>query len=826
MAMYSDKSAVAAVLKNVKLRFADGDTYDGQAWNSVRHGRGMYRWRNGEVFDGYFYYDLMHGAGQYWWSDGRFFSGHFYANRRHGYGLLAFPNGDTVQGLFRDGVLYGPAVQSSKMEQDVGWWLGSHLLQVLMEQHFDVPYLQQVLTLLSPKPAQVGKSSPQLEAGEVGGSADGAVAVRRYQLNGAAVSQPHQAFVALLDMAFDRSLQRTASQYQQVFRNNSPQLRAMQQYVWQMDSSIEEVSRQVEEAFVRGREGNFLPAGLKERQVEQLFRACATGDLRMVHQLILRDKLNVDVCDRNGISPLMTATVNSRLDVMEFLLEFEADMEHETNSGYSVVELAFVMYHCFVEKFNGWNNNDPSVESVLGLPEKVTVTVAASAIAETTDTLVSTKSSPPKSAPAQAAATKTTPGEFRLDQMEQNVKGVMETYHSVQALKDVPINLPPHGFQRTGQQLYHLVSRYGLSMEKPMAENTFFLSWLKHWQHSVKEALLLLLNRGANWRRCIWPQPLLFSAVRGLDADLVQKLVDMGDDVNQRMFKEGFTVTPLLVACGQMGSAAVEVVEVLLKAGADPDVPEINTNPTKVQADKKGAKGKKGSPVPTSGPLDKGRRPIHVVFQRDGADPANEKLLEALIRYDATVDATWNNSSALASAVQLANVTMVDALLRVGCNVNRDLEGGKGNALCVLATLATTEGFLRCNKDAQTIKAVMKMLLASADFTIKIPLAEGPPGSPLDFASHLFAKVGNGRLCCSGSVVGGTLRIAFGCSIASVRSQLASSAGRNFSRLADQHYRSLQGSHPVVCFAPQKANFSRHHFSAVTELVEKIPTAD
>ncbi|GAV09329.1 hypothetical protein RvY_18890-1 [Ramazzottius varieornatus] len=432
--------------------------------------------------------------------------------------------------------------------------------------------------------------------------------------------------------------------------------------------------------------------------------------------------------------------VNSRLDVMEFLLEFEADMEHETNSGYSVVELAFVMYHCFVEKFNGWNNNDPSVESVLGLPEKVTVTVAASAIAETTDTLVSTKSSPPKSAPAQAAATKTTPGEFRLDQMEQNVKGVMETYHSVQALKDVPINLPPHGFQRTGQQLYHLVSRYGLSMEKPMAENTFFLSWLKHWQHSVKEALLLLLNRGANWRRCIWPQPLLFSAVRGLDADLVQKLVDMGDDVNQRMFKEGFTVTPLLVACGQMGSAAVEVVEVLLKAGADPDVPEINTNPTKVQADKKGAKGKKGSPVPTSGPLDKGRRPIHVVFQRDGADPANEKLLEALIRYDATVDATWNNSSALASAVQLANVTMVDALLRVGCNVNRDLEGGKGNALCVLATLATTEGFLRCNKDAQTIKAVMKMLLASADFTIKIPLAEGPPGSPLDFASHLFAK--------------------------------------------------------------------------------------
>ena len=216
-----------------------------------------------------------------------------------------------------------------------------------------------------------------------------------------------------------------------------------------MNSLGRETAEQVQSAFADERDGRFLLAGPKEREVRALFQACAVGDLRTVHQLVLHDKLNVDVCDCNGITPLMTATVrlchrycgnsdicavtslreflnfyskilhlnserisltcfflfllqvNHQFQVMEFLLEFDADVNHETNSGYTVVELAFAMYHCFVEKFNLWTSDrEPSIESIFHMPEKPFITTVST---------VSNSNSPPVKSSAPTAV-KTTPG--------------------------------------------------------------------------------------------------------------------------------------------------------------------------------------------------------------------------------------------------------------------------------------------------------------------------------------------------------------------------------------------------------------------------------
>jgi hypothetical protein len=56
--------------------------------------------------------------------------------------------------------------------------------------------------------------------------------------------------------------------------------------------------------------------------------------------------------------------VRSRQSVMNLLLDFGANIHHVTNSGSTVIEICFAMYHCFVEKFNKWQDNDPSIESI------------------------------------------------------------------------------------------------------------------------------------------------------------------------------------------------------------------------------------------------------------------------------------------------------------------------------------------------------------------------------------------------------------------------------------------------------------------------------
>ena len=122
--------------------------------------------------------------------------------------------------------------------------------------------------------------------------------------------------------------------------------------------------------------------------------------------------------------------------------------------------------------------------------------------------------------------------EYRLDQAEQ--KG---TFKSAQSLKKVPIPIAHTGFLRAGDQLFaieHLFAESEMD-EKPATETLLFLAWLKAWQSAMKRSLLILLRRGAEWKKCRWPQPLLFSAVRGLDSDLVQCLVELGVNVNERL---------------------------------------------------------------------------------------------------------------------------------------------------------------------------------------------------------------------------------------------------------------------------------------------------
>jgi hypothetical protein len=44
-----------------KYTCSDGDSYEGDFVNGVRHGKGLYKWANGDTFTGDFKDDLEHG---------------------------------------------------------------------------------------------------------------------------------------------------------------------------------------------------------------------------------------------------------------------------------------------------------------------------------------------------------------------------------------------------------------------------------------------------------------------------------------------------------------------------------------------------------------------------------------------------------------------------------------------------------------------------------------------------------------------------------------------------------------------------------------------
>jgi hypothetical protein len=114
------------------------------------------------------------------------------------------------------------------------------------------------------------------------------------------------------------------------------------------------------------------------------------------------------------------------------------------------------------------------------------------------------------------------------------------SFKSICGMKKFPIAITHHGFLRAGDQLFAIPRIFQESeMEtKPEVEVPRFLAWLKAWQSAMKDSLLVLLRRGADWKKIRWPQPFLFTAVRALDGDLVRCLVALGANVNDRMLRE------------------------------------------------------------------------------------------------------------------------------------------------------------------------------------------------------------------------------------------------------------------------------------------------
>ncbi len=90
-----------------KVTDDEGNVYEGELRDGVRHGTGRMEWIDGTVYEGDFREGKIHGNGKMSVPDGEVYTGTFDNEVRHGYGNLVFKNGDVYEGSFVKGVISG-----------------------------------------------------------------------------------------------------------------------------------------------------------------------------------------------------------------------------------------------------------------------------------------------------------------------------------------------------------------------------------------------------------------------------------------------------------------------------------------------------------------------------------------------------------------------------------------------------------------------------------------------------------------------------------------------------------------------------------------------
>ncbi len=101
-----------------KVTDDEGNVYEGELRDGVRHGTGRMEWVDGTVYEGDFREGKIHGNGKMSVPDGEVYTGTFENGIRHGYGILDFLNGDIYEGSFVKGVISGEGSFQEKATGD------------------------------------------------------------------------------------------------------------------------------------------------------------------------------------------------------------------------------------------------------------------------------------------------------------------------------------------------------------------------------------------------------------------------------------------------------------------------------------------------------------------------------------------------------------------------------------------------------------------------------------------------------------------------------------------------------------------------------------
>jgi hypothetical protein len=83
-----------------KIKYFNGDTYDGEWGGGLMHGIGTYIWNTGSIYVGEFQHGQRHGKGTRTWISGAKYFGDWVDDKKHGWGKMSYANGDVYVGFW------------------------------------------------------------------------------------------------------------------------------------------------------------------------------------------------------------------------------------------------------------------------------------------------------------------------------------------------------------------------------------------------------------------------------------------------------------------------------------------------------------------------------------------------------------------------------------------------------------------------------------------------------------------------------------------------------------------------------------------------------
>ncbi|TGM19742.1 hypothetical protein EHQ73_15830 [Leptospira meyeri] len=90
-----------------QVQYENGDRYEGEFLEDVKHGSGIYQYSNGDIFEGEYQFGYKEGKGIYRYANGDKFIGVYKKGKRHGMGKYIFFDGLLLEGNWENNELQG-----------------------------------------------------------------------------------------------------------------------------------------------------------------------------------------------------------------------------------------------------------------------------------------------------------------------------------------------------------------------------------------------------------------------------------------------------------------------------------------------------------------------------------------------------------------------------------------------------------------------------------------------------------------------------------------------------------------------------------------------
>ncbi|XP_068685368.1 ankyrin repeat and MYND domain-containing protein 1-like [Montipora foliosa] len=724
-----------------KQCWPDGSIYDGALLRDMRHGVGTLCWSDGESYAGEFYQDRKHGKGIYTWPDGTKFEGHFENDKKEGFGTFTFPSGNKFEGLYRRGVRDGPGIMTySNDEHDIGHWNGERLIKLcsvmdsaFLFQHYS-NYNVNAGNNLSAKVRRANtakegtrNSMPSLQDFEENGNnkllsqipnwfpySDILEGIRGDKGPKGPVEKASEEFLraaAAGDCIKVRSLIESGSVHVDVADKTGYTAllaasvnchRDVINCLLDNGANVNKLNDEGLSALAACHVLFYTKHTWKDNiaeniPVENLFN-CIQEDLQKgiyIHRNYRQSHL-VDGVVSEANTESEGANENSEDKCRENLIDCENDqMETNAQTMYRIIELTSRTVGDKDTNSNGIENSNLN-QSRSDSRKNGFVTRNTTSNQETESVVDGDNANNSNIDLLMPFSGVLSPDKFG-DKTSGKPKVMAPSLFSIMSV----VSSTRQPSESTDDVL----------SENSMEQNKQVLLAVQRRPH-LEATVRLLLKRGADPNASALPMPVLFFAVKAADAAAVEILLQKGADTSAKLSKEKLGIAPLHIAVALPDGTGVEITELLLNSGADPNIRDC-----------------------AFGSENNGRTPAHIACLREDNDKVSSAVVGLLLQNGANPDILCEGHSALSLAILSGNDMAVNTLLEHGVNPSLGLSKGVGSALCA----ATSFMAERRRTPADRIKLINKLMRAGANILSPITVnLKYPPGTVVDYAYNVF----------------------------------------------------------------------------------------